>query len=834
MSFFQSSGIVGIPLALVLILLLIQLARVVSARVRRGADGVVASQLGAILVLGVVGACLGVLGTLVGVWVSAGAITVAGEVSAALVWSMIRVALTPAIMGFFILGVASVAWLVLHYWSTRGAGALVVVLVLLAGASCDRDPDSDSGAALTRDSAGVAIVENRATDRPFAGQVVQLAELMTPDDALAPLPWGIAADAGTGRVYVADRGGNRVAIFDASGTYVGQLGRQGDGPGEFRLPSALTLGPGGTVVALDGRRGLLSRWSSDGEFLREEPIPGSYWGPGFAVGPDWFASVTETTTGMRIDQRLQIQSAGNVRTVHEVAREIVMMELPCVTMPAPRVFAPDVVWTSQGDTFYYLHGPDYRIDVHTGGDLVTSFRRSVAPLAVSRAMAVQGVEFGPGPYQTLLRQCGISAEELVNEVSHEDRLAPVVGLAVDPRGRVWVARRNAGLAPEVIDIMDAQGQYLGTVELAVLPVAFLSESRFVGMRVLMATGQLQLSLYEVLEEGHTRGDGAARKANGTPTREETPTRPGTSRGDVTAERAAAGTARAAGEAAQVPNPAGLKEFRDCPACPLMIQLPPGRYLMGRPDGEEERLGMNRNPDRVQFSRDAERPNLEVEIAYPIALGKYEITFDEWDHCVDSGGCAYRPTDRGWGRGNRPVIHVSRLDAEEYIAWLQEVTGEAYRLPSSAEWEYAARAGTATARWWGDELGTGMAVCDGCGSRWDDVSTVPVGSFSANPWGLHDMLSNVSEVVADCWHDSYEGHPTDGSPRLKPPPGWPDDQCRRATWRGGAWPSFTWAVRAATRGGGNMVLDYRDDHPMAGGGHGFRVARTVVRSPGQPL
>ena len=115
MSLFQSSGIVGIPLVVVFVLVLIQLARVVTARVRRGAEGIVAPQLGPILVLGVVGACLGTVGTLVGIWVSAGAITVAGEVSAALVWSMIRVALTPSIMGFFILGVASVAWLALHY-----------------------------------------------------------------------------------------------------------------------------------------------------------------------------------------------------------------------------------------------------------------------------------------------------------------------------------------------------------------------------------------------------------------------------------------------------------------------------------------------------------------------------------------------------------------------------------------------------------------------------------------------------------------------------------------------------------------------------------------------
>ena len=348
------------------------------------------------------------------------------------------------------------------------------------GTSCTGDPGSDSKAALTRDSVGVAIVENRAADRPFAGQVVQLAELMTPDEALLPLPWGIAANAGTGRVYVADRGGNRVAVFDASGAYAGQLGQEGDGPGEFRLPSALTLGPGGTVVVLDGRRGVLSRWSSDGEFLREEPIPASYWGPGFAVGPEWFAAVTETTTGMRMDQRLQIRSAGDVRTVHEVAREMVTMELPCVTMPAPRVFAPDVVWTSQGDTFYYLNGLDYRIDVHTSGDLAASFRRSVAPWRSRARWPYKALSSVPGP----IRRSSGSAESLPGSSSM--RWATRIGSPPSWASRLTPEDGSGWLAgipvlhPEVIDILDAGGRYLGTIGLPVLPVAFVSESRFVG------------------------------------------------------------------------------------------------------------------------------------------------------------------------------------------------------------------------------------------------------------------------------------------------------------------------------------------------------------------
>lgn len=715
--------------------------------------------------------------------------------------------------------------------SLRGK-VIILILALIAGISCEADRSGDPGKALRHDSAGITIVENRAGDRPFGGQIVRVADLATPDGDLSPRPSGIVAHRSAQRVFVADGAGRRVAVFDAAGGFVGTLGRAGQGPGEFQLPSALALegcgaeschglpGPAEVLVVLDSRRAVLSRWSSDGDFLGEDRMPTDYWGPGFAIGPDQFASVTSSTGADGVvEQRLEMRTGGETRVIHEVAREMTMMELPCVTMPAPRIFSPDVVWTRDGDTLYYLNGPGYRVDAWSDGGVASSFRRPVAPLAVSQEMAVIAAGIAPGPYGAFMRQCGISAEELVAAVGHEDELAPVVGLTVDPGGRLWVTRRGRGLTPEAIDILDAEGEYLGTLATDVMPVAFLSESRFVGFRLALSTGQLLASVYDVW------GDAL----------------PATGRDRIVSGREASrrrAEEEAARDAAQdpnedldagrepAPNPAGLREFRDCAACPLMVELPPGRYLMGRALGEEQRTGHDRDPNRPQRTRDIERPQIEVEIAYPFALGKYEVTFDEWDHCVDEGGCGYRPTDRGFDRGDRPVIHVSRLDAEEYLAWLGNATGQPYRLPSSAEWEYAARAGTATARWWGDELGTGRAVCNGCGSRWDDRSTAPVGSFPPNPWGLHDMLSNVSEVVADCWHETYAGHPADGSPRMEAPAGWPGGECKRATWRGGGWPFFTWTVRAAARSGGNMGLGYRGDDPRAGGARGFRVARMV--------
>ncbi len=628
------------------------------------------------------------------------------------------------------------------------AKAALLLPVLLASASCGRDPNGDATTALRRDSAGIAIFENQAGDHPFDGRIVHVANLVTPDNALSPRPWGVVAHRATQRVFVADGAGRRVAVFDGAGGFLGEVGRSGEGPGEFQLPGALAMescdseschglpGPAEVLVVLDSRRAVLSRWSATGDFLGEERAPTDYWGPGFAVGPGYFATVTSSSAGMGVAQQLEVRTADGSQVIHEVSYEMTLMELPCATMPAPRIFSPDVVWARAGDTFYYLQGPGYRIDVWYDGSPAGSIRRPIGPFAVSREMAVMAARIGPGPYGAFMRQCGISAEELVDAVGHEEELAPVMGLAVDPGGRLWVTRRGGGLAPEAIDILGPDGDYLGTVAADVLPVAFLSESRIVGVRPDLSTGQVLASIYDL-------------------------------RGDA---------------------------------------LP----VSGRP----------------QRTRDIERPQVDVEIAYPFALGKYEVTFDEWDHCVDEGGCGYRPTDRGFGRGSRPVIHVSRLDAEEYLAWLTEATGQTYRLPSNAEWEYAARAGTATARWWGDELGTGRAVCDGCGSRWDDRSTAPVGSFPPNPWGLHDMLSNVSEVVADCWHESYRGHPTDGSPRLEAPKGWPEGECKRATWRGGGWPFFTWTVRAAYRSGGNIGFEYRNDHPRAGGARGFRVARIV--------
>jgi formylglycine-generating enzyme required for sulfatase activity len=189
--------------------------------------------------------------------------------------------------------------------------------------------------------------------------------------------------------------------------------------------------------------------------------------------------------------------------------------------------------------------------------------------------------------------------------------------------------------------------------------------------------------------------------------------------------------------------------------------------------------------------------------------------------VADGGCnGYKPNDRGWGRGPRPVINVSWDEAKAYVEWLSRTTGKAYRLPSEAEWEYAARAGTSTAfalpapDGSDDIAGKHLANCARCGSEWDNRETAPVGSFAANRFGLHDTAGNVWEWVEDCWNESYSGAPNDGS-------AWTSGDCGRRVLRGGSWVDLPEDLRSAFR---NWFST--DDRLYYAG---FRVATTLSRS-----
>ena len=238
--------------------------------------------------------------------------------------------------------------------------------------------------------------------------------------------------------------------------------------------------------------------------------------------------------------------------------------------------------------------------------------------------------------------------------------------------------------------------------------------------------------------------------------------------------------------------------------PEMVALPRGAFRMGC-----------RWATRFWCAFYDQWPPREVAMTHRFALSTHEVSFADWDACAAAGACRHA-RDRGWGRGDRPVIDVSWDDAGEYTAWLSEATGEAYRLPSEAEWEYAARAGSTARYSWGVDRGWRRANFPNSGSDWDLRRTAPVGSFTPNPWGLHDMHGNVEEWVEDCWNPDYQGAPTDGT-------AWTTGDCELRSVRGGHWyidSSYAASARRAARSRG-----------LADRTRGFRVARdTIIEDP----
>ncbi len=264
-------------------------------------------------------------------------------------------------------------------------------------------------------------------------------------------------------------------------------------------------------------------------------------------------------------------------------------------------------------------------------------------------------------------------------------------------------------------------------------------------------------------------------------------------------------------------------FRDCSDCPEMVVMPLGDYVMGAAPGEEEQEGVS---SRL---RGRAEPQHRVSVSDAFAVGRYEITVGEFARFVSAtgrkmDGCWLSVNrewklldDRNWrlpgyGQTERdPVVCVSWEDAKAYVDWLSGAMKQQYRLLSEAEWEYVARTGTSTARPWGAAIGRNFTDCAGCGSRWDGQRPAPSGSFSVNRFGLYDVLGNVAEWVEDCWHDTYQGAPRDGSP-------WDSGNCEFRVFRGGSWIDPPSAIRSAQRD--------RDTPQLRSVFLGFRIARNI--------
>lgn len=254
-----------------------------------------------------------------------------------------------------------------------------------------------------------------------------------------------------------------------------------------------------------------------------------------------------------------------------------------------------------------------------------------------------------------------------------------------------------------------------------------------------------------------------------------------------------------------------KTFRDCKDCPEMVTIPNGIFMMGdtKPESSIKKSKQTITINVAILASQDNGPLHRVTLKRGLAVGKFSVTFDEWDFCVADGGCdGYRPDDSSWGRGRQPVTNVNWYDAQSYIRWLSIKTGKQYRLLSESEWEYAARAGTSTAYYWGEEIGSDHANC--CGTQWDETRLAPVGSFESNDFGLHDMLGHVWQWTEDCWHKSYSNAPSDGTAWIA------GGDCSKSTMRGGNYQSPPYIVRVASRN----FADSTKRHY----GIGFRVAR----------
>ena len=260
------------------------------------------------------------------------------------------------------------------------------------------------------------------------------------------------------------------------------------------------------------------------------------------------------------------------------------------------------------------------------------------------------------------------------------------------------------------------------------------------------------------------------------------------------------------------NPAPLPTVRPpAPSAPTQAAIvasppPTQQPAVAAVIPEPEMIPIAGGTFRMGSTEDASEQPVHHVTVPPFMIAKYPVTARQWRACVAAKACAYSPNSDD----DAPVSNVSWTDAQQFVDWLARTTQRRYRLPSEAEWEFAARGGTDTRYWWGNAMKPGLAACKGCGGSQDAVQPTKVGVLPANPFGLHDIGGGVSEWVQDCWHKNYRGAPADGS-------AWLDADCQEHVLRGGSWRNDPSYIRTASR-------DYYDAsvrYPT----HGVRLARS---------
>jgi len=355
------------------------------------------------------------------------------------------------------------------------------VLGMFVMIGCGERPAGAPAGGLLSDSSGIAVWSIPQGERKAPLQVERVRGLALPDTGWTIWIDDVAADPVAEVIYILDQDTPRLLAFRFDGSFVGQIGRRGEGPGEYAAPNAITVEPNGDLLVVDPGTGSLRRWSRSGSYLGSEPLSPPYWGPGFAALDDGLVYTTASgeKTGTMVEA-LVLLGPGGVDTLSTVESYWKPLEMPCGRMPVPEVFSLSSVWGTGAGRVAWAAVPRYELTVWASGGPETIYRWDFPPRTVTREEAEASVE--EGPLSFLVEGCGMTDAGLVREAGWVEEISPIFMLSIDPEGRVWAARGTGPIA-EAIDVFDPRDGYLGTLQTSAFPLLFLGGGRYLTLQV---------------------------------------------------------------------------------------------------------------------------------------------------------------------------------------------------------------------------------------------------------------------------------------------------------------------------------------------------------------
>lgn len=351
---------------------------------------------------------------------------------------------------------------------------------LLAVVGCGK-AHSERSHPSVMDSAGVAIWSFGDGFTNSTSTPVRVGEFSLPDSGWTVEADGVAVDPAGNRVYVLDEFGPRVLVFTLEGAWIGEIGRPGEGPGEYAMPVGVDVDALGIVKIVDASRSLLLSWGRDGRFLGQERLPVPYWGPGFKVAQGVLVYVRGDQDGETgsVTEAL-VRSDGEVLSELMTLRQPwVPVSTPCGNIPVPKVMAPSITWGANAQYVVAATWPDYEIQVFDGDSLVASLRRDTPSLRVTESEAEKMV--ATGPHSFLIESCGMSPAGVLRAAGFVDQTSPIDRIAVDPFDRIWAQTNSSTGSRYRIELWDLETGYLGSLPASAFPVAFISEDRFLAV-----------------------------------------------------------------------------------------------------------------------------------------------------------------------------------------------------------------------------------------------------------------------------------------------------------------------------------------------------------------